>query len=373
MNGRQRVDKMLRGEVIDRPPLYEIFRSDAVINHFAGENLTFDNAKDVTRRAVAAAVDATRGLPKLPVPDGESKLPDGRRIVHNRWTRWVEPRRFASNEDYAAEKKKFLEQPTLSERDKDLIDEVVAEYDACDKEYFSEVAFFWNLGLHPREQFGVESPSLIGPLIEDLYSEIGLDQFALLLYFEEALIDDLLEWRTLRALETLEYMPADIKPFGFLFGDDLAFKTAPVFNPDWFDKHYWGRLKRIVDAVHARGSWFLFHSDGNLNMMMDSMVATGIDILNPIERLAGMDIKQIHDKYPDLAMAGGIDVSQLLAVGTPDQVRDEVHRAIDEAGGKLLVGSSTEIHDAVPLENYLALREATGVSGMLDHIASNAE
>ena len=57
-------------------------------------------------------------------------------------------------------------------------------------------------------------------------------------------------------------------------------------------------------------------------------------------------------------MAGGIDVSQLLPFGKPQEVKDAVKKAIDNAEGRIMIGSSTEVHNEVPLENFIALREA---------------
>jgi hypothetical protein len=54
----------------------------------------------------------------------------------------------------------------------------------------------------------------------------------------------------------------------------------------------------------------------------------------------------------------GIEASQLLPLGTPGEIGDAVRRALDDAGGRLLVGSSTEVDNAVPLVNFLAMREA---------------
>jgi len=71
-----------------------------------------------------------------------------------------------------------------------------------------------------------------------------------------------------------------------------------------------------------------------------------------------MDIKAIHSRYPHIVFAGGIDVTNLLPHGTPQQVRDAVHRAIEDSEGRILVGSSTEVHNDVPLENFLAMRDA---------------
>jgi hypothetical protein len=47
-----------------------------------------------------------------------------------------------------------------------------------------------------------------------------------------------------------------------------------------------------------------------------------------------------------------------LPFGTQQQVRDAVVEAIEVTEGQILVGSSTELHNEVPLENFLAMREA---------------
>lgn len=56
--------------------------------------------------------------------------------------------------------------------------------------------------------------------------------------------------------------------------------------------------------------------------------------------------------------AGGRDVSHLLVFGSPDEIRNTVQRTIDAAEGRIMIGSTTEVYDAVPIENFLALREA---------------
>ena len=77
----------------------------------------------------------------------------------------------------------------------------------------------------------------------------------------------------------------------------------------------------------------------------------------PAGPLAGMDPGIIHNRYPDLILCGTIDVSQLLPFGTPQQIADQVKRNIEATEGKIMVGSSTEINNEVPLENYLALHK----------------
>ncbi len=103
----------------------------------------------------------------------------------------------------------------------------------------------------------------------------------------------------------------------------------------------------------------IFHSDGNVMEIMDDLVAAGIDGLNPLEKAAGMDVYAIRRRWPGLILVGGMDVSRLMPFGTPAEIRAETRRMIREVGaeGGLLIGSSTEIGNDIPLANYLAFRD----------------
>ena len=103
-----RVRKVLEGETPDRAPLYDLLRNDAVLGHFAGEELTVENGEEVVFRAYAPAVDATRPWVRTPGHERVETLADGRERRHYRWTTWTEHRRFASPEAYEAEKRKEL-------------------------------------------------------------------------------------------------------------------------------------------------------------------------------------------------------------------------------------------------------------------------
>jgi len=91
--------------------------------------------------------------------------------------------------------------------------------------------------------------------------------------------------------------------------------------------------------------------------VLDDLVAAGIDGLNPIETVAGMRIKAVRERCPTLFLAGGIDMSQLLSRGTPDEVREECRTAIRDAGAGYFMGSTTEADNSCKLENLLAMYE----------------
>jgi len=72
-----------------------------------------------------------------------------------------------------------------------------------------------------------------------------------------------------------------------------------------------------------------------------------------------MDVYEIRRRHPDLILVGGVDVTGLLRTGAPAEIRAETGRMIAEvgAGGRLLIGSSTEVGNDIPLENYLAFHD----------------
>ena len=91
---------------------------------------------------------------------------------------------------------------------------------------------------------------------------------------------------------------------------------------------------------------------------MNDLVSAGIDGLNPLEVTAGMTVKGVRQRYPRLFLAGGIDVSQLLVNGSPEQVRAVCEQAVRDTGGRgFFMGSTTEPGPGVRLENAMAMFE----------------
>ena len=340
-----RVAAVINGSMPDRAPLFDLLRNDAVIEHFSGRRLTFENAHEVVYEAYAPSIDATRPAVRIPAPEGTFTLEDGREQKHYRWTFWTQHKQYRDSQSYASSKRREMEASDPSAWDsgqQTLLEEALRGIDE-ERRKLGQVFFM---------------PGVAGPRLMAIYCEVGLEAFSYYLADCPGIIIELLECNTARAVTLAEHYPEDHGiPAGFL-GDDIAFNSGPLLSPQWLREHYFPRLARVVAAWHAKGIRVLFHSDGNLNLILDDLVEAGIDGLNPIEVLAGMDVAAIHRRHPHIFMAGGIDVSQLLPFGSAQDVKDAVKRAIDAAEGRIMIGSSTELNNDVPLENFLALREA---------------
>jgi len=342
----ERVRRMILGQETDRIPVYDLLRNDNAIEYYSGEKLTYENAERVVYKAASRALDATRLPIRFPKRETEQLLPDGRKTRQFRWTEWIEPKQFIDENDFI----KYLMENFRISNQKEITEQshkIIASYTAVTKA-IGDVFMFWAVG---------------GSGLQYLYNTVGLEGFSYHMSSCSEQISSVLEINTINTIRLIKEIHTITKgspcaPGAYMIGEDIAYKSGSIFNPEFLRKEFFPRLKRIIDAIHNTGLKVCFHSDGNLMDILGDLIACGIDMLNPIEVIAGMDIAEIHRRYPKLCMVGGIDVSQLLPFAAPEEVEQAVFKAIDDAGGQIMVGSSTEMNHAVPLENVLALYNA---------------
>jgi uroporphyrinogen decarboxylase len=144
-------------------------------------------------------------------------------------------------------------------------------------------------------------------------------------------------------------------------GDDYAHNFGPMMSPAHFEEFVLPYLQEAVDTAHEAGVPFMKHTDGNLWPILDMVLDTGIEILDPIEPVAGMDIGRVKEQYGHrIALAGNVDCSYLLPRATPEEVEEAVKETLAKGGvgGGLILASSNSIHPAVRPENYQAMVDA---------------
>lgn len=143
--------------------------------------------------------------------------------------------------------------------------------------------------------------------------------------------------------------------------DDYSDNRGPIMGPERFREFILPGLIRQSEAIHARGGYFIKHTDGNVWRILDDLVAAGIDGWHGIQPSIGMDLRLLKDSYGDkLCFFGGVNCETLVA-GTPQEARAEVRYAIQHAapGGGLVVTTGNVLQPGTQLANYVAARQAT--------------
>ena len=141
-------------------------------------------------------------------------------------------------------------------------------------------------------------------------------------------------------------------------GDDYAGNTGPLMSPKHFRQLFHPGLCRVMGGYKELGLYVIKHTDGKLWSILDMIVDSGIDCLDPIDPQAGMDLAKVKAQYGSrIALKGNVDCAELMTFGTPGQVVEATKEAMRQGapGGGFILSSSNSIHSAVKPENYLAL------------------
>ncbi len=153
---------------------------------------------------------------------------------------------------------------------------------------------------------------------------------------------------------------------GLFYSDDIAYYSGLMVSPAVLRRHLFPWMKKIGDLCAARKIPMLYHSDGKLWEVMEELIGLGVTTLQPIEPKA-MDIREVKQRYGDrLGLVGSVEMD-LLARGTPAEIRAVVRGLIEDVGrrGGYCVGSGNTVANYIPLANYRAMLETTWEFGKL--------
>ena len=150
--------------------------------------------------------------------------------------------------------------------------------------------------------------------------------------------------------------------------DDLAMQDRLIVSPATYKKLLEPRLGKFYQWLRAKTSAkILFHTDGAAAPIFESLIAMGIEGVNPLQVSAqGMgDVAALKKQFGDrLFFWGGIDTQYTLPHATPDQVRAEAQsriRELNQNGGYVL-GAVHNLQSDVPAENIIAMFETAAAT-----------
>jgi uroporphyrinogen decarboxylase len=146
-------------------------------------------------------------------------------------------------------------------------------------------------------------------------------------------------------------------------GDDFGTQNGTFFSPEMYRESIAPFQKRYHQAIKSGTDAKIFHhSCGSVYRILEDMINTGIEILNPIQHFAAeMDLVTLKKEFGDqLVFHGAIDVQKILPFKSPAEIRDEVKRVIDilAPGGGYVLAPSHNIQGDTPPENIVAMFEA---------------
>jgi uroporphyrinogen decarboxylase len=149
-------------------------------------------------------------------------------------------------------------------------------------------------------------------------------------------------------------------------GDDYAYEKGLLMSPKSFDELFYPSFKKVIKGYKDLGLLVIKHTDGNIWSILEKLIDSGIDCIDPIDPTAGMSISEVKNKYGNkVAIKGNVDCANTLSFGTVEQVINETKACIRDGapGYGYILSSSNSIHSAVKPENYSAMLDTLNKYG----------
>ncbi len=334
----ERIMKSANHEEGDRVPIWDLIDNRAVYEFFAPG--ISDPLLASVKVYQGLGIDLCRGIAIPPTVEDEGKRIGGGEFGHAiaGQTTWLVERPFKKVEDIANFRWHI---PSREE----VMDGWIPEMRRWQEAFAPRVMYVPGCGVG----------------LDTCHHQIGLELFCYAIYDAPNLVRRAMD-QTMEAGRRFAEGLAEARlcPLAFVW-DDIALKERTMFSPSWLRENWLPRLRYVIEPLKRAGIKVIFHSDGNLMPIIDDLIEAGVDGLNPLEPLAGMRLDVLKRNWGDrLILVGGIDCSQLLPLGTPEEIKEGVKWALKVAGqgGGFFIGSSSEIVPSTPLENILAFYEA---------------
>jgi len=146
---------------------------------------------------------------------------------------------------------------------------------------------------------------------------------------------------------------------GYL-GTDMTDQRGNMVSPRFMDRYYFPHLDYAIAPLVEAGFKLVWHSDGNMNAMLQPLIDIGIAGFQGFQEECGTriaDVAKLRNRNGDpLILWGSISVIRVVRTGTFRDIEREVRRVLDEwPHPGLCLGTSSYISPDVPHENIIEL------------------
>lgn len=213
---------------------------------------------------------------------------------------------------------------------------------------------------------GMKLIAILGKVFTAAWQLLGLEHFCELMYDDPALLRDLLDRIGALQVAVAERLVGLDTVGAVWVADDIAYRSGSMVAPEWLIERVFPYYGAMGEICRNAGKPFIYHSDGNVTSMIETIAGCGFSALHPIEP-ESMDIYELRRRVgTGLCLLGNIRV-HTLSVGTPEEVRELVRDRVVNLGheGAYCVGSSNSVPNYVPLKNYEAMLQASADYGVI--------
>lgn len=140
--------------------------------------------------------------------------------------------------------------------------------------------------------------------------------------------------------------------------EDLGMQVGPMLSPEHFRKYIKPSYSRMMQAAREKNVSVHMHSDGDIRLLVDDLIDSGVGCINLQDKVNGID--WIQEKLKGrVCIDLDIDRQNVTRFGTPKEIdrmiHDEVKALACPDGGLCMIFG---MYPGMPMENVVALMDA---------------
>ena len=205
-----------------------------------------------------------------------------------------------------------------------------------------------------------------GSIFEGGQQFFRIDNFYKFLKSKPDLVHRFLDRLTSIFMQRLELYLKAVGPYIdiVLFSDDYGTQTSSQISLAMFNEFFKPRHKMMWDfAKQVAPVKVMLHSCGSITNLLPDMIDAGLDAVNPVQTSCKfMEPERIKSQFKDQITfwGGGCNTQQILPMGSPAEVREDVLRNLDilAPGGGFVFQQIHNIQADVSPENIVAMFDA---------------
>jgi hypothetical protein len=146
-----------------------------------------------------------------------------------------------------------------------------------------------------------------------------------------------------------------------MLGSDICDNHGPMVSPKILNEIYFPHVRRAIEPFQKKGIKTIWHCDGNVNPIFETLLNMGIDGFQGFQEECGVNFQKIINTKSrsgkPLIVFGSISVTSTLPFGTVEDVKKDVERCIKSAEGRggFVLMTANVIQPDTPIENIYAM------------------
>jgi uroporphyrinogen decarboxylase len=157
-----------------------------------------------------------------------------------------------------------------------------------------------------------------------------------------------------------------VKPDGIFLADDFGCTRGLLFSPAMWRDIFKPQYARLAKFLHSENISLWLHSCGDVRELIPDLIDVGLDVLQPLQVAAGMDVRELLPEYGEqLVFFGNIAAAAMSGPAEPleSEIREKL--ALGSQRGGYIYHSDHSIPPEVSFDRYRQIMRWVRQYGMI--------